>query len=249
MVIGESAWLWIYRARAFFLTLLTIFGSVLLLGIAYEVQLLFLKISTFLPPPPPVITNSLELNPEGYGSENWKLWSHSNSWANLAAILTLVALIVIVVLIRLRKSLHATPKTIGFFLLVALVLLALYFIAINKLTVVYDGSFLEHAKGHRFVVGLVETPALKAYRAGDPTSSTSTIIDDFPERLDGLWEPTSIQTAFYLLGVLYVLTALFFAITLIIAADLGLEMIIEVYRHHRGTASGTRGEKPVAVFH
>lgn len=218
---------------AVFLTALTIFGSVVLMTIAFEVQLIFLKISRFLPAPPPGITNTLDLNPEGYHQE-WDFFTHSNLWANLASIFTTLALIFITVAIHVDKRLSARPRNIVGLLCLSLVFLAGYFVAINQFTITYDGSFLDHARGQRFVVGLNDTPFLKAYREDDPTSSISTIIDDFPERIDGLWEPSSVQAAFALLGLLYVLTTVSFASTLIIAADLCLVMVVGVFKHHGG---------------
>jgi hypothetical protein len=223
---------WLWRVFcAVILTSLTVFGSFVLLVIAFEVQLICLKISAFLPPPPPVVTNVLDVNPGGYHQE-WAFLVHSNSWANLASILMLVALILLLVAIRITKSLHASPKTVGISLLVALVSLCIYNVALNKFTVMYDGSFLTHAQGQRFVIGLRETEVMTKYRANDPSGSISTIIDDFPERIDGLWDPSSVQEAFLLLGVLYVLTAVAFAVTLIIAGDLALMAIIEIYKQH-----------------
>jgi hypothetical protein len=156
--------------------------------------------------------------------------AHSNSWANLASVLMLLVLIMLLFAIHLKKWFRATPVAVAVPLIVSLLLLSLYVCLSNRLTILYDGSFLSHAQGQRYVIGLEETEMLRRYRADDPSSSTSTIIDDFPERIDGLWEPSSVYSAFLVLGGLYVLTVVSFAATLIIAADLGLAVIVGVYR-------------------
>lgn len=190
-------------------------GSLALLLVLVEAELLFLKLMPTLEPPPPEIRNILPMAIE----------SPQNNWIHLARIILVVLLSA-----HLYSKLHCTRyfeidgKRAVQFLGAGLILWALYYIATANLVVRYEGHQLS-AVGHRFVIGGWYTDEARSYREKNANPPFTQMIDDHAEAIDALWSPASVSAAYALLGLLYMATLILLALAIAAAAECCLEVM------------------------